>query len=226
MDVDHANHRAPSIPYPGELGLNLSGLPLILYRMGLGPLLGGKVMILTTRGRRTGLWRHTPLAYLRDGDTLYAISNWGERADWYRNLQSSPDATVQIGNWRYAVKGAFVTEPEGLRAFVALLRRVSPAGEQFISATQGINLDNDADLARLRVVRFTPSGFPPQGEVPTDLLWVWAIALPAILALARQVLKRRKLTFAVIAQAAPFVMWVVRQYLSQPHRTPGAGWGS
>lgn len=65
-----------------------------------GNILGAKVLLLTTTGRRSGRRFTTPLTYLEDGDNLVIIaSNNGADADpdWWRNLKANPAAMVQLG---------------------------------------------------------------------------------------------------------------------------------
>ncbi len=58
------------------------------------------VLLLTTRGRRTGRARTVPLLYVRDGDRLVVCNvNPGfERANpWTLNLRADPHARVEVG---------------------------------------------------------------------------------------------------------------------------------
>ena len=75
-----------------------------LYRMSRGRLtLSGPnlpTMLLTTRGRRTGKERTTPVFYVRDGDNLVvACENFGLQtaSSWPINLLAKPHAVIQIG---------------------------------------------------------------------------------------------------------------------------------
>jgi F420H(2)-dependent quinone reductase len=61
---------------------------------------GAPVMLLTTRGRKSGLQRTLPLLYLRDGEKLIAVASKAgspSHPAWYLNLQADPDVQVQIG---------------------------------------------------------------------------------------------------------------------------------
>ncbi len=58
-----------------------------LYAMGLGPLVGKFVLLLTTTGRKTGKKRITPLQYEEIEGEYFLGSARGTKADWYRNLQ-------------------------------------------------------------------------------------------------------------------------------------------
>lgn len=72
------------------------------------------VLLLTTRGRRSGKWRTTPLLYLEAGDDLVVMAaNAGNRRHpaWWTNLVAEPRATVQIGTQRRAVVASEIDGP-------------------------------------------------------------------------------------------------------------------
>jgi deazaflavin-dependent oxidoreductase (nitroreductase family) len=86
-------------------------IPLGLYRIGLAEQLGGSTLLLTTRGRKTGRWRTTPLNYLVDGDVTYVLSGMGPGSDWLRNLQADPRVQVQVGRRRFAARAETIVDP-------------------------------------------------------------------------------------------------------------------
>lgn len=62
-------------------------------------------LLLTTRGRRSGLLRRTALVYVRDGGRHVVVaSNAGADSHpaWYLNLVADPQVTVQIGTAVFA----------------------------------------------------------------------------------------------------------------------------
>jgi deazaflavin-dependent oxidoreductase (nitroreductase family) len=72
-------------------------------------------MVLTTRGRRTGRPRPTPVLYLRDGDrSVVVASNYGRQRHpaWSSNLLATPEAVIQIGSRREAVTARRATPRE------------------------------------------------------------------------------------------------------------------
>jgi len=77
----------------------LAQLPLVLYQLRLGRLLGHRFLVVVHRGRRTGTLYRTLVEVVRwdpvRGEAIVA-SGWGERASWYRNLLAAPAAEV----WR------------------------------------------------------------------------------------------------------------------------------
>lgn len=61
---------------------------------------GVPTLLLTTRGRRSGKLRRTPLIYGRDGDRYVVVASYGgspQHPDWYLNLRDEPDVMIQVG---------------------------------------------------------------------------------------------------------------------------------
>lgn len=84
---------------------------------------GGKVggmfantplLILTTKGAKTGLPREHLLAYSTDGDRLVVIASKGgapTNPRWYHNVVANPEVTVEVDSEKFQAK-AVVTEGE------------------------------------------------------------------------------------------------------------------
>jgi deazaflavin-dependent oxidoreductase (nitroreductase family) len=60
---------------------------------------GSTVLLLTTKGRKSGEPRTTRLIYAKDGDP-YVIVAWNggdpQHPSWYTNLENEPDVEVQV----------------------------------------------------------------------------------------------------------------------------------
>ncbi len=103
----------------GARGLRWTGkLNVPLYRLS-GGRVGGKVgrapvLLLTTTGRRSGEQRTAPVVYLADGDNAVVINTNAGNAKvpaWSLNLKADPDAEIELGRKRIAVR-ARVAEGE------------------------------------------------------------------------------------------------------------------
>jgi proline iminopeptidase len=60
---------------------------------------GSTVLLLTTKGRKTGEDRTTPLIYAQDGDRYVIVASKGgapKDPGWYRNLQQTPEVGLQV----------------------------------------------------------------------------------------------------------------------------------
>ena len=66
---------------------------------GVGPF-GDQLILLTTKGARSGKERTSPVVYHRDGERYVVIASKGGAPDhpaWYENLKSNPVAKVEVG---------------------------------------------------------------------------------------------------------------------------------
>jgi deazaflavin-dependent oxidoreductase (nitroreductase family) len=98
----------------------VSPLDRFLYRLTGGrwfttgrPL--GPVLLLTTRGRKTGKVRTTPVFYLREGDRIVlcnANPGFEHPNPWTLNLLANPLAVVQIGYQTAAYNARLAGEEE------------------------------------------------------------------------------------------------------------------
>lgn len=141
-------------------------LPIALYRLGWGSLLGWlPMLIMTTRGRHSGLPRHVVVEYRRHGSKYYVFSGWGERADWYRNLIEHPRVTIQHGAHIFAAEAQPVKDnAEALRALYLFTRNSKLYEFVFagMSSAQAADLNSLADVAQ----EFTLARLEPQDDAP------------------------------------------------------------
>ena len=148
--------RAPALLLP------MFKLPLVLYRLRLGWLLGHRFMQLTHVGRRTGKVRRTILAVLDfDPQTreIKAVSAWNA-SEWYKNIQASPAQQVETGFTRYAPVQRDLSAEEMAQLFVDYCRE-HPLFGRLVCRIPGWKWDSSYEeflaLARtLRGVAFRP----------------------------------------------------------------------
>ena len=79
-------------------------LPVLLYRMQLGWVLGHRFLLLIHRGRKTGNVHQTVLEVVHYDNTTQesvVMSAYGARADWYRNVMAHPALAVRTGWHQY-----------------------------------------------------------------------------------------------------------------------------
>ncbi len=91
----------------------------VVYRLSGGrvgfQLFGAPVLLLTTKGRKTGKARTSPLLYLEESSNWVVVgSNAGDdrHPTWWLNLKAHPVATVQIGNTVKPVRAREASEEE------------------------------------------------------------------------------------------------------------------
>ncbi|WP_030177502.1 nitroreductase/quinone reductase family protein [Spirillospora albida] len=81
-------------------------------------------LLLTTRGRRSGLLRRTALTYVRDEDAyvLTASNAGGDRHPaWYLNLLADPEVTLQVGEATVPATARPATAAEAARLWPAVV---------------------------------------------------------------------------------------------------------
>ena len=112
------------------------------YRL-TGGAIGGRfgrapILLLTTKGRRSGKERTTPLLYYRDGENLVIIaSNGGDdrHPAWWLNLRDMPEARVQVGRQEMAVR-AEKAGPEEKARLWPLLTEMYPQYDAYQKQTK------------------------------------------------------------------------------------------
>jgi proline iminopeptidase len=76
---------------------------------------GSKILLLTTKGRKTGEPRTVPLIYENDGDRYVIIASKGgapEHPGWYRNLAQEPQVELQVWDEVFPARARTATGEE------------------------------------------------------------------------------------------------------------------
>jgi deazaflavin-dependent oxidoreductase (nitroreductase family) len=92
--------------------------PRLAYALGLGPLVGNLVLLLTTTGRKSGLKRVTPLQYEQINGDIYIGSARGAKADWFRNIQADRRVEIRVKSRRFQGIAEPITDPEQIAEFL------------------------------------------------------------------------------------------------------------
>lgn len=150
------DEKAPSFMIP------IFKLPVWLYRLKLGWMLGNVFMQLTHVGRHSGKVRQTILAVLRfdpDSKEILAVSAW-KGSDWYYNIQAAPAMQVESGRVRYVPQQRTLSPEEIATTFIEYRKR-HPIFTRMICRIPGWNpnasYEEFLELARtLRGVAFKP----------------------------------------------------------------------
>jgi len=83
---------------------------------------GAPILLLTTKGAKSGTTYTTPLVYTRDGDRLVIIASKGgapTNPAWYHNLVANPIVTIEVGPERYEANAIVTQGDERDRLFDA-----------------------------------------------------------------------------------------------------------
>jgi len=152
-----------SLPYPRGLMRML----WLGYRMGFGDTLNAlRILIVTTRGRQTGLARSTPIEYRQHGSKTYVIAAWAS-ADWVKNLRADPICRVQQGRRQFTARATFLNDPGEMSRALTLFRRVASPSTPLLDRVE------PDEHGRITIVRFDPHTEPSSlPAVESDLAWV------------------------------------------------------
>jgi deazaflavin-dependent oxidoreductase (nitroreductase family) len=97
-----------------------------LYAIGLGPVVGRIVLLLTTTGRKSGLPRVTPLQYeCIDGNYCLGAAR-GLKADWVRNIETNPLVSVQVKRLKFSGLAEICTDPQKIADFLEVRLKHHP----------------------------------------------------------------------------------------------------
>ncbi|WP_459721340.1 nitroreductase family deazaflavin-dependent oxidoreductase [Actinophytocola sp. KF-1] len=84
-----------------------------------------RLLLLTTRGAKTGADRTTPMMFHPDGDRVVVMaSNAGapKAPDWYANLRANPSVQVEIGDETYQATATVAEGDERARLWAEITK--------------------------------------------------------------------------------------------------------
>jgi len=98
---------------------------------------GTEILLLTTRGRRSGEQHTTPLIHRADGDRWVIVASKGgapEHPGWFQNLTAEPNASIQVLAEEIPVRASVAEGAERERLW-SLMREVWPAYDEYQART-------------------------------------------------------------------------------------------
>ena len=159
-------------------------------KMGLGSVISnpltGYLMILRTRGRKSGEMRDAPLGYTIVGEHVYCVAGFGRRTHWFQNVLVEPKVEVVLPGRSFSGTAEEVTDPdERLRVLPPLLRSMG-----VIAGMAGMGnpwRDSPAELASkcegMPMVRVRATGICAGPEDPGGRFWVVPVVVGTYLTL-------------------------------------------
>ncbi len=81
---------------------------------------GKTLLLLHTKGAKTHQERINPVAYVKDDGRFVVIASKGgapTNPNWYYNLVTNPDVSVEVGTEKYKARAAVAEEPERTRLY-------------------------------------------------------------------------------------------------------------
>lgn len=98
---------------------------------------GTTILLLSTKGHRSGQERTTPLIHRTDGDRWIVVASKGgapENPSWYENLLADPEATIQVADQEIPVLASTAQGAERARLW-SLMVEVWPAYDGYQART-------------------------------------------------------------------------------------------
>lgn len=167
------------IPYPEHpIIRRIYRTPLLLYRLGLGKVIGKYIMVISTYGRKTGKVRRTPIEYFQQGDLIYAISGFERDPDWYQNLKANPHVTLQTNQGTHQM---LARTPENEEEWQGIYDYLAKSPVPVLIIPEVIKRLDDPEvqkeIRKWPVVVFEPSEETCPEPLAIDLLWAWPFIL-------------------------------------------------
>jgi deazaflavin-dependent oxidoreductase (nitroreductase family) len=140
-------------------------LPIWLYRLKLGGLLGHRILLLTHIGRVSGQTRMAVLEvvyYHKESNTHYVASGFGEKSQWYQNILKTPDVTIQVGSKQISALAKRLPVDEAEKIF-ELYQTKHPNAIKNLSKLVGYEIGDSEDEMRafrhsIPIIAFYPKG--------------------------------------------------------------------
>jgi deazaflavin-dependent oxidoreductase (nitroreductase family) len=119
--------------------------PRVAYFIGLGPIIGNIVLLLTTTGRKSGKKRITPLQYEEIDGKLFLGVALGQKADWFRNIQANPNVQIHMKNKIFRGHSEIITDARQIADFLEIKLERHPKMVGAMLRVEGIALPPQRD---------------------------------------------------------------------------------
>ena len=148
-------------------GLLLLGfrLPIWLYRMQLGWLLGERFLLLTHMGRKSGSLRQTVIEVVnhdKSTDTYYVVSGFGHKSDWLLNIKLHPGVSITVGRRTLSAQAKQISEASGAGILFNYARRHPTAFRELAVLLTGKSIEPNEEnclrfVSSMPVIAFVPN---------------------------------------------------------------------
>ncbi len=141
----------------------MNHLMVFMWKLGLGrfmniwPAVGGRIMVIRHRGRKSGREYLTPVNYAIVDKEIYCMAGFGALTDWYRNILSTPNIELWLPEGRRRAQACDVSSSP---CRVKLIREIAIASG-FAGPLLGFDQKKltDEDIEKMskdyRLVQFT-----------------------------------------------------------------------
>ena len=136
---------------PGKFLKFFMKVPVWFAKIGFGgweKLIGAEWMLITTRGRKSGTPRDAMvdvMDYDAASDTYYIEAAYGERADWYKNMQANPVFEARVGGRKFSATATPLSN-DGAGELMVKFFRKKPAYTRSVMAMVGMKFEGEEEL--------------------------------------------------------------------------------
>ena len=155
-------------------------LPILFWRLGLGPIQGRIIMIITHIGRKTGIPHHTAVEFHTMNGIKYIPCAFGSKSQWYRNIMANPRVTIQTADGTEQMIAIRITQDDELVSVIEMILERNPSLMNWYLESIGIAPNREEILAhkdQLYFLRFDPTSDPTPRGLDVDLAWIWPLLL-------------------------------------------------
>ena len=122
-------------------------LPIWFFRLGLGWIFGGRFLLLSHTGRKTGKNRQAVLEIIHhsiENQTYTVASGFGPKSDWYRNVIANPDVNIQVGFKRMKAIAHQLDPDQAEPVFLEYVDQY-PQSIRFLTMSPGYELEHTTE---------------------------------------------------------------------------------
>jgi deazaflavin-dependent oxidoreductase (nitroreductase family) len=152
---------------PTGLSRFLYRLPIWFYKLHIGWLLGGRFLLLSHIGRKSGQPRQAVLEVVghdKDTNTYYVASGFGSKSQWFQNLQQTPDVNIQVGRKKMPVTARILPPEESGQTMVNYAHQHAKAAKNLMKLI-GYQVDgSDEDYYAIGAKQIPFVAFEPRKE--------------------------------------------------------------
>lgn len=126
-------------------------LPIWLYRLDLGWILGDRFLLLTHTGRKSGLARQTVIEIVRhdqDTNTFFVASGFGNRSDWFLNIKQNPNVTITVKQHTFLAQARFLSGSDSAQELLDYAKRHPVAFKELSTILTGKAIEATAENCR------------------------------------------------------------------------------
>ena len=105
-----------------------------------GQFAGANLLLLHTKGAKSGLERTNPVMYFMDDNRYVVIASKGgaeTHPDWYHNLLAHPEISVEVGTEQFMAIATVPSEPERTRLYEKM-ESIRPAFTEYKNKTSRV----------------------------------------------------------------------------------------